>query len=209
MKEQNIWENRMDTLSQFDYVIIDNFLPQEVLSNLKTFFTEKEIQDKLDKAAIGATGESKVINEIRGDYTFWLSKDRDGDNLQLFEVLDEVKFMINRFCFLSLSDYEFHLALYPVGSFYKKHLDQFKGRNNRMISMVIYLNENWKDGDGGELKIYPFDKGEKLIEPLENRCILFRSDVLYHEVLPTKKPRKSVTGWMLYQPSPLVTIAPK
>ncbi|PHR46218.1 MAG: 2OG-Fe(II) oxygenase [Fluviicola sp.] len=208
MEEQNIWENRMDTLSQFDYVVMDNFLSFEVLSNLKSYFSQKENQDKLDKAAIGATGDSKVINEIRGDYTYWLDKSRDEQDLWLFEVLDEVKSMINRFCFLSLSDYEFHLALYPEGSFYKKHLDQFKGRNNRMISMIIYLNENWHNGDGGELKIYPEGKEENIIAPLENRCILFRSDVLYHEVLPTNKPRKSVTGWMLYQPSPLITVSP-
>lgn len=208
MEEQNIWENRMDTLSQFDYVVMDDFLSFEVLSNLKSYFSQKENQDKLDKAAIGATGDSKVINEIRGDYTYWLDKSRDERDLQLFEVLDEVKSMINRFCFLSLSDYEFHLALYPEGSFYKKHLDQFKGRNNRMISMIIYLNENWCNEDGGELKIYPEEKEENIIAPLENRCILFRSDVLYHEVLPTNKPRKSVTGWMLYQPIPLITVTP-
>lgn len=208
MEQNNIWEERMDSLSQFDYVVMDNFLSVDVLSNLKVYFEEKENQDKLDKAAIGATGDSKVISEIRGDYTFWLDKSRDESKLQLFDVLDEVKLMINRFCFLSLSDYEFHLALYPEGSFYKKHLDQFKGRNNRMISMIIYLNENWQHGDGGELKIYPEGKEDKIIEPLENRCILFRSDVLYHEVLPTNKPRKSVTGWMLYQPSPLITVTP-
>jgi SM-20-related protein len=208
MEEQSSWEERMDTLSLLDYVITDNFLTPEVLSNLKSYFKEKELQDKLDKSAIGATGDSKIINEIRGDYTYWLDKVRDGKELKIFETLDEVKSMINRFCFLSLSDYEFHLALYPNGSFYKKHLDQFKGRNNRMISMIIYLNENWQVGDGGELKIYPEGKDEKVIEPLENRCILFRSDVLYHEVLPTQKPRKSITGWMLYQPSPLITVTP-
>lgn len=206
MEQNNIWEVRMDNLSQFDYVVMDNFLSVDVLSNLKAYFSEKESQDKLDKAAIGATGDSQIINEVRGDYTYWLDKARDESELLLFDVLDEVKLMINRYCFLSLSDYEFHLALYPKGSFYKKHLDQFKGRNNRMISMIIYLNENWQNGDGGELKIYPEGKEDTIIEPLENRCILFRSDVLYHEVLPTNKPRKSVTGWMLYQPSPLITV---
>lgn len=208
MNQNKSWEERMDTLSLFDYVVIDNFLSTNILINLKTYFKEKELQDKLDQAAIGASGDSKVINEIRGDYTYWLDKKRDEKALKIFESLDEVKSMINRFCFLSLSDYEFHLALYPVDSFYKKHLDQFKGRNNRMISMIIYLNENWKHGDGGELKIYPEGKEDKIIEPIENRCILFRSDILYHEVLPTNKPRKSITGWMLYQPNLVVPVIP-
>lgn len=208
MEESIIWENRMDILSEFNYVVMDDFLPMQVLTNLKNYFSKKEALEKLDKAAIGVTGESKIINEIRGDYTFWLDKERDQENLHVFDTLEEVKMIINRYCYLSLSDYEFHLALYPIGSFYKKHLDQFKGRNNRMISMIIYLNEGWKNGDGGELKIYPEGKESKIIEPLENRCILFRSDVLYHEVLPTLKPRRSLTGWMLYQPSPLITVTP-
>jgi SM-20-related protein len=208
MEQSIIWENRMDILSESNYVVIDDFLHRKVLSNLKEYFSDKEIQDKLDKAAIGATGESKIINEIRGDYTYWIDKERDQNRLHIFDTLEEVKMIINRYCYLSLSAYEFHLALYPIGSFYKKHLDQFKGRNNRMISMIIYLNEDWSNGDGGELKIYPEGKESKTIEPLENRCILFRSDVLYHEVLPTLKPRRSVTGWMLYQPSPLITVTP-
>jgi len=32
-------------------------------------------------------------------------------------------------------------------------MDQFQGKNNQVISMLIYLNENWQEGDGGELKI--------------------------------------------------------
>ncbi|MEX1193162.1 MAG: 2OG-Fe(II) oxygenase [Brumimicrobium sp.] len=207
MKEKaDLWETRMDNLSQNDFVIMDDFLTATTLSNVKSFFYKKECENVFDRAAIGSKNEAKIVSEIRGDYTFWLDKSRDENELKLFEVFDEIKFIINRYCFLSLSDYEFHLALYPKGSFYKKHLDQFKGRNNRMISLIIYLNENWKDGDGGELKVYPKEQAPIIISPLNNRCVLFRSDSLLHEVLPTNKNRKSVTGWMLYQPSPLLSV---
>ncbi len=196
----------MDLLAQQDYVVIDNFLNNNILENVVSFFDAKIEEDKLTKAAIGSTGDSKIIEEIRGDYTYWLDKARDQNELLLFDSLDEMQQLINRFFFLSLSDYEFHLALYPKGTFYKKHLDQFQGRNNRMISMIIYLNENWKLGDGGELKIYPEGKEPSVIEPLMNRCILFRSDTLYHEVLTSNCDRKSITGWMLYQSTPLAAI---
>jgi SM-20-related protein len=67
-----------------------------------------------------------------------------------------------------------------------------------MITMIVYLNENWQKEDGGELKIYKNDT-EILIEPLANRCILFKSALLEHEVLPTNAGRNSLTGWFLYQ----------
>ena len=66
--------------------------------------------------------------------------------------------------------------------------------------MIVYLNEDWKTGDGGELKIYLADK-DALIEPIKNRCVIFKSDTLEHEVLVTNKSRFSLTGWLLYQPS--------
>lgn len=202
------WEERFDQLAQQDYVIIDDFLPKKVLESVLTYFEELIIKDAFKKAAIGKTGTEKIIEEIRGDYTYWLKNHIDPIP-DLFEVFTETKQLINKLCYLSLADFEFHFAHYPKGSFYKKHLDQFSGRNNRMISMIIYLNKDWANGDGGELQIYPKDKPILKIAPLMNRCIMFRSDTLLHEVLMANKTRKSITGWMLYQPSPLITIAPQ
>lgn len=203
-----IWEERFDQLAQQDYVIIDAFLPQETLASVLTYFDELIEKDAFKKAAIGKTGSEKIMQEVRGDYTYWLKSDVD-PLPQLFEVLTQTKDLINRLCYLSLADFEFHFAHYPEGSFYKKHLDQFSGRNNRMISMIIYLNKDWVEGDGGELQIYPENQPIQKIAPLMNRCVMFRSDTLLHEVLKANKSRKSVTGWMLYQPAPLVTIAPQ
>ena len=201
------WADVFDKMAQQDYVIIDDFLNTKLVPRVMDFFQQKENDDVFQKAAIGSSGNELIINEVRGDYTFWLEKKRDEELADLFEVLDEVKFWINRLCFLSLSDYEFHLAHYPKGSFYKKHLDQFTERNNRMISMIIYLNKDWKNGDGGELRIYPNEKEYLDIQPLYNRCILFRSDTLEHEVLTANTNRRSVTGWMLYKPSPLAVLS--
>jgi SM-20-related protein len=115
-------------------------------------------------------------------------------------------FVMNRYCYLSLSDYEFHLAHYPTGTFYKRHLDQFVGRNNRMISVVIYLNEHWKVGDGGELQIY-LESGDVTVQPKARRCVLFKSADVEHEVLTTNVGRDSLTGWLLYKPAGLGLLA--
>lgn len=201
------WENLFDIMALQDYVVIDDFLEEETLNKVVSYFAEKEQQNTFKKAAIGTLNSTAIINEIRGDYTFWLDKQRDGILNPLFDILDEVKLNINQMCFLSLSEYEFHLAHYPKGTYYKRHLDQFAERNNRMISMVIYLNKNWKMEDGGELRIYPNNNDYKDINPIYNRCILFRSDFLEHEeVLVAHADRRSVTGWMLYKPTPLAIL---
>lgn len=206
-KDELFWVNIFDKMAQQDYVIIDDFLDEVLVIRIMNFFHQKENDDVFQKAAIGSSGNEIVVNEVRGDFTFWLDKARDEELEDLFQVFDDVKFWINRLCFLSLSDYEFHLAHYPKGSFYKRHLDQFAERNNRMISFIIYLNEGWKSGDGGELRIYPNEKEILDIPPLYNRCILFRSDTLEHEVLTANADRRSVTGWMLYKPSPLAALS--
>jgi SM-20-related protein len=202
-KDLNFWEEQMDLLAQQDYVIIDQFFNSERLKSAHHFFEQKQEEGEFQKAAIGAAGTSKVINEIRGDYTYWLERERDTELAAIFEALDDVKTIFNRLLYLSLAYYEFHLAHYPPGSFYKKHLDQFEGRKNRMISVIVYLNKGWKDGDGGELRIHPEGQVAIDIAPLENRCVMFRSDTLFHEVLTSNTSRKSITGWMLYQPAVL------
>jgi SM-20-related protein len=202
----NQWEVHFDALAENDFVVIDDFFSSSELTQLLTYFEQKSDQGVFQKAAIGSSGNELIINAIRGDYTYWLDRQQDRELEWLYDVLHDLRMRINRGCYLSLSDFEFHFAHYPPGGFYKKHLDQFAERNNRMISVVIYLNEQWNPGDGGELRVYPSGGVVQDIAPILNRCVLFRSDTLYHEVLLAQTSRKSLTGWMLYQPSVLASM---
>ncbi len=194
------WLSWIDQLSEDDHVVIDNFIEEGVYQTARSFLMEKLEGETFAKAKIGPGSEEQVISEIRGDYIYWLDRTRDTTLLPFFGLIDETIQVLNRYCYLSLSGFEFHLAHYPAGSFYKRHLDQFKSRSNRMISMIIYLNEGWKHGNGGELKIFQ-DKGDLIVEPLARRCVLFKSDTVPHEVLKTQVSRYSLTGWLLYMPS--------
>eukprot|EP00501_MAST-03F_sp_TOSAG23-6_P000182 GSMAST32.ASY1.ANO1.185.1 assembled CDS len=53
-----------------------------------------------------------------------------------------------------------------------------------------------KVGDGGELQLVPFLERPVTIDPIMDRAVLFRSDVLLHRVLPTHKPRFCFTVWL-------------
>lgn len=196
------WISWMDELSEKDYVIADDFISDELYQQIMQFFHKLEEQESLKKAGIGSSQDFQVKKEVRGDLIYWLEQQRDTSISGFFDLMEELNENLRRFCFISLSGSEFHLAKYPAGTHYDRHIDQFNNRNNRQITVLIYLNENWKKGDGGELKIYN-DNGNVLVEPIAKRLLLFKSDVVEHEVLKTNVPRYSLTGWLLHQPAAL------
>lgn len=194
------WLGWMDQLAENDYVVVDDFISDQMFKEIMDFFHEMESADKLKKAGIGAQQDFQVKAEIRGDFIYWLEENRDVPLKSFFQLKDELMQNLKRFCYLSLSGSEFHIAKYPAGSYYHRHLDQFHERTNRQITVLIYLNQGWKKGDGGELVIYKDDQ-EIVIEPIAKRLLLFKSDVIEHEVLTTNVPRYSLTGWLLHQPA--------
>ena len=94
-----------------------------------------------------------------------------------------------------INDFELHYSYYSKGSFFKRHVDQFKNNNSRKFSMIIYLNPFWEKEDSGELKLYL--KDDLSISPTMNKCVLFRSEMIEHEVLPSNaESRLSITIWL-------------
>lgn len=154
---------------------------------------ELETQKSFKQAAIGNRTEKQTNSEIRSDTIFWLEKE-DATFTFFFKKIDELILHLNRNFYLGINDLEFHLAHYPAGAFYKKHKDAFKSDDARKISVILYLNRNWKKENGGELKLYLGDP-EKTIEPIAGRLVVFESH-LEHEVLESKTDRYSITGWL-------------
>jgi SM-20-related protein len=112
-----------------------------------------------------------------------------------FDLMDRFVAYLNSTCYTGITGYEFHYALYETGSFYKRHLDQFRSNKSRAFSMIMYLNADWETKDGGELCVYHADRIQT-IAPENGKCVFFRSNELEHEVLVTHKPRLSITGWL-------------
>ncbi|MFB0911982.1 MAG: 2OG-Fe(II) oxygenase, partial [Glaciecola sp.] len=104
---------------------------------------------------------------------------------------------LNQHLFLGLFSFESHFSHYAAGSFYKRHLDAFKGEANRILSVVAYLNPNWQIGDGGELVLYKdeFDTQGLKVIPALGTLAIFLSEEFPHEVLPAKRDRYSIAGW--------------
>lgn len=192
----------MDELAEKDVVIVNDFISDELYKTIMDFFLAVEENERLKKAGIGTSLDYQIQKEVRGDLIYWLDSERDTPLDSFFTLMEELREKLGMYCFISLSGSEFHLAKYPIGSKYERHIDQFNKRSNRQITVLIYLNKDWKKRNGGELKIYN-EEGSYLIEPIAKRLLLFKSDVIEHEVLPTKVPRYSLSGWLLRQPATL------
>ena len=102
---------------------------------------------------------------------------------------------LNQTCYTGITGFEFHYALYEKGSFYAKHLDQFKQQSSRAFSMMHYLNEDWKKADGGELCLH-LGNELQLVAPISGTSVFFKSNEIPHAVLKTQKNRLSITGWL-------------
>jgi SM-20-related protein len=197
------WVDWVDRLADRDAVVVDDFLPESLVDGLREALRDRWEADRFEAAGIGAEADHHLDRRVRGDRIHWLDEHRDpalaerlGD---WFALRDELIDAVRRLCFLPVSGSEFHWAVYPPGTFYRRHVDRFRGRHNRLLSAVVYLNRGWVPGDGGELRLW---LGEDTVdvEPLGGRLVLFRSDTVPHEVLETRVERWSLTGWLLRQP---------
>jgi len=188
-----------DGLADKGYAVVDHFLSiDEVNSILQTDDFQRGA-DHFKKAGIGKNQNLQINEAIRGDYIHWLDKTTAPAPAKVYlDRLSELVQFINQSLFLSLKDFEVHMTIYPAGSFYKRHLDQFKKDDHRKLSVICYLNNDWKEEHGGQLRMYLDDEVVDFL-PLAGRLVCFRSDQLEHEVLPATRERLSLTGWILDQ----------
>ncbi|GAA5220272.1 2OG-Fe(II) oxygenase [Membranihabitans marinus] len=172
------------------------FLNNKLAVKLRTALVDLHDGELLKRAGIGSQAKLTTNQAIRGDKIYWLDRSHQNDTENLFlDIIDQFVSHLNTTCFAGITGYEFHYAWYEANSFYKRHLDQFENDSGRAYSMIIYLNEDWNEADGGQLCVYLDDRRE-LIPPISGSCVFFKSSELEHEVLLCHKPRLSVTGWL-------------
>lgn len=192
-----------DGLAENGYAVCDQFLSQNEVDAIVGLEHFQEGINSFQKAGIGKKQGLQINEAIRGDYIQWVDKASAPPPVAVYlNRIGELVSYLNQELFLSLKDYEIHMTVYPTGSFYKRHLDQFRADDHRRLSAICYLNRNWTDDDGGQLRMY-LPEGNKDFLPLAGRLVCFRSDQIEHEVLPAKKERLSLTGWILDQYSDL------
>lgn len=196
--ENPLFESIIQDLLERQYAVVDGFFSQEEVALLRSNLLVKYEEDRFRKSAIGNKFNEEVIKSIRGDFILWMDESKaDATERLFFNKVNTLISYLNKTCFLGIQQKEFHYAVYPTGTFYKRHLDTFQNDDRRKLSFVFYLNEDpWPVENGGELRLY-LEEGVKDVLPLAGRVVIFESQLLEHEVLVVKKSeRLSITGWL-------------
>ena len=177
-----------------DWVIHHGFIDSARCARLRTEAEALRAAGHFRAAGIGQAAERH--SDIRSDELLWiepgLAPEADAVLQQEFEMLRQA---LNTAAFLGLHEFEGHYAVYPRGAAYARHLDRFREDNRRVISVVLYLNDAWESADGGELKLYPDGSDVVTVLPEAGTLVCFLSESMPHEVLPSRCPRLSLTGW--------------
>jgi len=175
--------------------IRDQFLARPLVRGLEDCARERRTRGDFAPARIGIDRTLQRRGDIRGDFTCWITSPLFPAEQVLLDELERLRLELNRRCFLGLFELELHYAWYPPGTGYARHVDQPRGREQRKLSLVLYLNEGWARGAGGELRFYEAAAGVRDIEPIAGRLVCFLTAGCEHAVLPTLRERLSISGW--------------
>ena len=176
-------------------------MPDDLSSLLLQHITELP-DEYFKRAGIGRAKEHIIDELIRTDEISWITSNSEAGSSWI-EWSESLQAYLNRRLFLGLFSFESHFSHYAKGDFYKKHKDAFKGEGNRVLSVVVYLNQHWSAADGGELVIYDdkspdssvVDQNIITVIPNFGTVVVFLSEEFPHEVLPARRDRYSIAGW--------------
>lgn len=189
----NILEKVIQDLELYGFSVIQDVIESTELEKISNLF-EQDFQP----ARVGKSNGPQREESIRGDSTFWLDpQDPPSELSNVVGLIHEMKNGFNQHFFMGIKDFECHLAKYPTGSFYKKHLDRFEDDSSRSISFIFYLHQEWTHQNGGELILYSTNNEiMEMILPRPGSMVVFLSEKFPHEVKVCLKERRSLTGWM-------------
>lgn len=190
-----------DQLANQGWAVTPDFLPEADIAHLAQDARHHHAQGKLRPAGVS---QARIINpELRGDEVLWLAEpDLTEAQRAYLAGMETLRQALNRSLQLGLFELECHIAVYPIGSFYRKHLDNFQLSNQRVLTSILYLNQDWQTADGGQLRMYLDDDAMEIM-PQAGTLVTFLSDRFWHEVLPANRERLSITGWFKQRGEPL------
>jgi len=181
-------------LEDTGYIVLAKPLADDLLEKL--FARCQDDPARFHAAQVGRGAAKQKIGSIRGDVIDWLDAGNSTDQIYL-ACMEALRLGLNTAIFLGLFDYECHYAIYEKGAGYAKHSDVLQGKKNRILTTVLYLNEDWHACDGGELVVFE-PTGNSVIatvNPTFGTMIIFLSESFPHEVLMSHSTRRSISGW--------------
>jgi SM-20-related protein len=188
-----------DALAEVGWVRLPDFLPFTTWRALSGEVRARLADGSLRPAGVGTGKRRRVAADVRGDRIQWLEPTSASVAQQdALSRLDDLRRILNRELQLGLFEFESHFAFYPPGAGYRRHQDRHPGSHARVVSCVLYLNSDWTNEDKGQLRLYLDQAGcadYRDVLPEGGTLVCFLSDRFWHEVLPARRERISLTGW--------------
>ena len=129
---------------------------------------------------------------VRNDRLLWVEPE-DAELSGLFAAFEALRLELNEGAWLGLARFDLQLAHYGPGGHYVRHRDALQGENNRRVTAIVYLNPGWEPIHGGQLRLCLDPAVE--VEPRLGRLVIFLSEKVEHEVLPSAANRFAATAW--------------
>lgn len=184
---ERISDALLDQFIQQGMMILDDCFDQSALQALQ------QESGYIDYQAAHLT-DGERLTHIRGDNIRWID-DNCQAGLDYLASINSLAQFFNQTLYTGIRRSEAHYACYPPGFGYQWHKDNPAGRDERVISAVFYLNNDWTDADGGEILLIDKQAQQQTLLPKANRLVLFDSELL-HQVAITRRTRYSIATWM-------------
>ncbi len=186
----------LQDMAEHGWAVQPHFFSETLIQQLRQRLQDCCQQGQLKQAGIGRQQNFHIEQSIRSDRISWFDEHDLSDAQQSYlQQIDRIRQALNRQFYLGLFEFEVHFALYEENAFYKRHLDQHKNHDTRVVTLITYLNENWQEQDGGALQLYLPDGKVQQVLPQAGTVVCFFSAEFEHEVLPARRQRASLTGW--------------
>ncbi len=177
------------------YVVFPELLRPEIAAEIRAEMERLRDAGAFRPAGVGRGESNRLAPATRGDGTCWFEPAAlTAAQSKLGAVLEAAREGMNAKLFLGLWDWEGHYAIYPPGTFYRRHLDRFANDSRRTVSTVFFFNPEWTSADGGDLRMET-SGGPRDVAPVSGTAVFFLSDRIPHEVLETRRERFSFAGW--------------
>ncbi|WP_298872689.1 2OG-Fe(II) oxygenase, partial [uncultured Psychrobacter sp.] len=186
------WQNKL-TDEQLDKFVDDGWMIIDGVFENKALLALQSESGFIDYRDAKLTAGIRV-SDIRGDRIRWITENFFAGYYYL-QSINALAALFNQSLFAGIRHSEAHYACYPVGFGYQWHSDNPAGRDERVISAVFYLNDDWSDSDGGALEIVDKHGIHHNVMPVANRLVIFDSD-LQHQVQIAHRQRYSIATWM-------------
>jgi len=172
-----------EQINEKGWAVIDDYLPYRTIQELK-----EESKQLLKDGIIDLQQDMSQIAWINPEKCF----PAQSSVLQSFQKL---RHHLNRENYLGLSELELQASIIPKHGYSQKHVDNFHSSSKKVLTVMLFLNQQWKPADEGQLRIYLKNNMSIDVAPIGGRLVAFLSNTFEYEVLPTYVTGYSLTGW--------------